>query len=278
MHILEDLKSYFSQMAADTIFRIIGAVLVVAVGFWITNKLIRLLRKSVFFTKMDVNGAVLLRTIISILLKTLVIFTAAAILGIPTTSIITLIGSLGLAIGLALQGSLTNLAGGILIIAFKSFKIGDIIETAAGDSGTVTDIGIFYTTIQTLDNSAIVLPNGTLSNQAVKNRSAYPTRRLEIKLGVDYNSDGKLVKKVIEETALAYPLVIKEQEVFVRLFALESSSMIFVLRVWCKTEDYWTAFYDLTESLKDAFDKNGIVIPFNQMVVHLNDNSGLQIK
>ena len=271
MQILDSLKSYFSQIAADTVFRILGAVLVVAVGFWITNKLIRLLRKTVFFTKMDINGAVLIRTIISILLKTLVIFTAAAILGIPTTSIITIVGSLGLATGLALQGSLTNLAGGILIIAFKSFKIGDFIETASGDSGTVIDIGVFYTTIQTIDNTAIVLPNGTLSNQAVKNITAFSTRRLEMKLTVGYDSDVSLVKRVLEETLRANSLVLQEQEIFIRLNSIENGVMQFVVRAWFKIEDYWPAFYELNESIKAAFDKNGIVVPLPQMDLHLRE-------
>ncbi len=269
MQILDSIKSYFSQIAADTVFRIIGAVLVIAVGFWIANKIIRLLRKSVFFSKMDKNGAALLRTIVSIFLKALVIFTAAAILGIPTTSIVTIIGSLGLATGLALQGSLTNLAGGILIIAFKSFKLGDFIETASGDSGTVTDIGVFYTTIQTIDNSSIILPNGTLSNQAVKNRTAFPTRRLEMKLTVSYDSDVSLVKKVLEETILANPRVLKEQEIFIRLNSIDNGVMQFILRAWFKTEDYWPAFYELNESVKAAFDRSGIVIPFPPMDLFL---------
>lgn len=267
--ILDSLKNYFSQIAADTILRIIGAMLVVFIGFWIAEKITRLFNKSVLFTKMEKNGAVLIRTVMSIFLKALVIFTAAAIIGIPTTSLITLVGSLGLATGLALQGSLTNFAGGILIIAFKSFKIGDWILPASGDGGTVSDIGIFYTTIITLDNSTVVLPNGTLSNQAVKNVSAFPTRRLELKFTVDYRSDMKLVKKLIEEAVMEHPFVLKEEQIFIRLNSLENATMVFVMRVWCKTQDYWTAYFDLLENIKSAFDNSGIAIAPPQLEVHL---------
>jgi len=269
--IIEYLKANLSEAAVSAVLRLVGALLILFVGFWLIKKLVKIFGKAAIFNRFDKSIANFMNNLAVILLKALVIFMAAAVLGIPTASIVTLIGSFGLALGLALQGSLSNLAGGVLIVFFKTFRIGDYIETADGKAGTVTNIGIIYTTIKTIGNTLIVLPNGSLANQAVTNYSGMPTRRLDMKFGVAYDSDIRLVKRIITEAASAHPLIDKNEEIFVRLFSLDESALTFVLRAWCKSDDYWTIYFELNESVKAVFDQNGIEIPFRQMDIHFKN-------
>lgn len=268
--VLDNLRQYFSVTAPDMIFKVAAALLVVVVGFWLVKWPVKLFNRSILFGKMEKGVAVFIRTTMVVLLKALVLFTAAAVIGIPTATIVTLIGSLGLAIGLALQGSLTNLAGGLLIVIFKNFKIGDFIELASGESGTVTDVGIFYTTLLTLDNSNIVIPNGGISNQAVTNRSSHPLRRLELKFNIDIGADRHLLTKLVEEEALNHPLVLRDRDAFVKMSGFSEGGQTLLMRVWCKTEDYWTLYYDLYETIKDAFDSHGIKMQLPQLQVNLS--------
>jgi len=273
--IVEYLKENMSEAAVNAAIRLIGAALIIFIGFWLIKKLVKIFGKAPFFNKLDKSVANFFNNLSVILLKALIIFTAAAVLGVPTASIVTLVGSFGLALGLALQGSLSNLAGGVLIVFFKTFRIGDYIETADGKGGTVINIGIIYTTIKTIGNNLIVLPNGSLSNQAVTNYSGLPTRRLDMKFGVAYDSDIKLVKKIITEVASAHPLIDKNEEIFVKLFSLDESALTFVLRAWCKSDDYWDIYFELNESIKEAFVQNGVEIPFKQMDVHFKNGDAV---
>ena len=190
-------------------------------------------------------------------------------LGIETTAIAAAIASAGLAIGLAMQGSLSNFAGGIMILIFKPFSIGDFIDNGT-HSGTVTDIGIFYTTLETVDNKVVTIPNGALSNQSVTDYSAKEIRRLDLTFSVSYDSDIDLVKSTLKELAFAHELVMKEPEPFVRLGEQGDSALVFYLRVWVKSSDYWTVNFDMMEASKKIFDKRGISIPYPQMDVHLD--------
>lgn len=269
--IIAYLKANLSEAAVGAVVRLVGAALIIFVGFWLIKKLVKVFGKAAIFSRFDKSIASFINNMAVIVLKALVIFMAAAVLGVPTASIVTLVGSFGLALGLALQGSLSNLAGGVLIVFFKTFRIGDYIETADGKAGTVTNIGIIYTTIKTISNTLIVLPNGSLANQAVTNYSGMPTRRLDMKFSVSYDSDIKLVKRILTEAAGAHPLIDKSEEIFVRLFSVNESDLTFVLRAWCKSEDHWTIYFELNENIKEAFDQNGIEIPFRHMNVHFKN-------
>jgi small conductance mechanosensitive channel len=189
------------------------------------------------------------------------------IIGVPAASLVAVIGSAGLAMGLAVQGGLTNIAGGIIILCFKPFEIGDFVETSSY-SGTVVDIGLIYTTINTPDNKRVVIPNGTVSNASVVDYSAYETRRLDLELSVAYDSDIDMVKETLLSLANAHELVLKDPAPFVRLGTHGDSALIFKLRVWVKSADYWTVNFDLLEASKKVFDKRGIEIPFPQLDVH----------
>jgi len=276
--LVEYLKANFSEAATSAVTRLIGAALIIVLGFWVVKRLAVMFSKSKLVKKLDRSAANFMHNLASIVLRALIIFMAAAVLGVPTASIVTLIGSFGLAVGLAMQGSLSNLAGGVLIIFFKTIRIGDYIELADGNAGTVTNIGIIYTTIKTIGNNLVVIPNGSLSNQVIINYSCLPKRRLDMKFSVAYDSDLKLVKRLLYEAAAAHPLVDRDEEIFVRLFSIGEGSLTFVLRAWCKTEDYWTVYYDLNESIKELFDKNGVWIPFKEMDINIRNADAARLK
>ena len=183
-------------------------------------------------------------------------------------SLITVVGSCAVAIGLALQGGLSNIAGGLMLLIFKPFKVGDYISSN-GLEGFVKSITMFYTTILTTDNKTIQLPNGTLSNSSITNYSANEKRRVDINLSVAYDSDIDKVKKVVNSVIEKHELILQDEDKFIRLKTHGESSLGFVLRVWVKTEDYWTVYFDLMETIKKEFDKNGIQIPYNQFDVHM---------
>ena len=180
------------------------------------------------------------------------------------------LASCGVAIGLALQGSLSNFAGGLMILFFKPFKVGDFIE-ASGESGVVTEITVVYTVLTTPDNKRVTIPNGSLTNSVIENYSAEPLRRVDLTFSTDYGCDIDMVKTVIGKLVEEHPLALAEPEPFVRLSAHGDSALTYAVRVWCKSEDYWTVHFDLTESVKKAFDQHDISIPYPQMDVHIKN-------
>jgi len=276
--LIEYLKANISEAAVSAVMRLLGAALIIVVGFWLVKNLAAMFSRAKIFSRFDKSVRNFMHNLSSIVLRALIIFTAAAVLGVPTASIITLIGSFGLAVGLALQGSLSNLAGGVLIIFFKTIRIGDYIELEDGRAGTVSNIGIIYTTITTIGNNTLIIPNGSLSNQVITNYSTMPKRRLDMKFSVAYDSDVKLVKKILTEAAESHPLIDKGEEIFVRLFSIDEGGLTFVLRAWCRNEDHWTVYYELNEIVKEAFDKNGIWIPFREMDVNIRNAEGARLK
>ncbi len=197
-----------------------------------------------------------------------VLLAALSQLGIQITSFIAVIGAAGLAIGLALQGSLSNFASGFLIILFKPFKVGDYVE-AGGVSGTVSKISIFTTEINSVDNKKIIVSNSQIMNSIITNYTAEKTRRVDMVFCVGYNSDLKKVKDILLGIIKNHELILKDPEPFVRMGKMSDSSLDFTVRVWTKTDDYWSVYFDITEQTKQEFDKNGINIPFPQMDVHL---------
>ncbi len=251
-----------------------GSVLLALVCLWIGLRLakwvMKLIRRSFERSKMDPTVSSFLASIIHIVLYILVFITVVSIMGIQVTSFVTLLGTAGVTIGLALQGSLSNFAGGVLILILKPFVIGDYIrEDTHGNEGTVTGIDIFYTRLRTYDGKMVVIPNGTLSNTSLTNLTRQEKRRLDLSVPVEYTVDLGKAKSVLAEVLCQEPLVLQEEPVDIVLDAFEDSSMTLLLHVWVRTENYWQAKWGLLEAIKNAFDANGIVIPYNQLDIHM---------
>jgi small conductance mechanosensitive channel len=211
---------------------------------------------------------------VRIALLVVVIIAAISQVGIETTSFIAIFGAAGLAVGLALQGSLSNFAAGVLIVLFRPYRIGDFIE-AAGVAGTVEQVQILTTTMKTPDNKKIIVPNSQIMDSIITNYSANDTRRVDMVVGVSYSDDLDKVKKVLEELVSADERILKEPEYKIAVSELADSSVNFVVRPWVKTADYWSVMWDLTELIKKRFDNEGISIPFPQRDIHVyNESNG----
>ncbi len=269
MDFLKELLASLAEWCVTTGIRVLGVILLLVVGTVIIKWILKVVKKGKKFQKLSPNAQTLIVDVLTAVLYVVLVILAAVSLGVDATAIASVVTSCGLAIGLALQGSLSNCAGGIMMLIFHPFSIGDFIE-ANGFSGTVKDIGIFYTTIVTPDNKVITIPNGTLSNSAVVDYSTNETRRLDLEIGVSYDSDIELVKKTLLDLANAHELVLKDPAPFVRLGTQGDSALIFKFRVWVKASDYWTVNFDLLEASKKIFDIRGISIPYPQMDVHVN--------
>lgn len=263
---LQNLWSWLLSKAGS----IILALLVLFIGFRLVKWIMKLVRRSFDKSKFDPTVTSFLSSIIYILLYVLVIITAVSIMGIQVTSFVTLLGTAGVTIGLALQGSLSNFAGGVLILILKPFVVGDYIkEDTHGNEGTVTGIDIFYTRLKTVDGKMIVIPNGTLSNTSLTNLTKQEKRRLDLNIPVEYDVDLKLAKQVLEDMIQNEELILQQEPKDIVLDAFGDSSMTIAVHVWVKTEDYWKEKWSFMEAVKYAFDEAGIVIPFNQLDVHV---------
>lgn len=247
---------------------VVGALFTLAIGFWIASRIARLANRAMIKRDFDPTIRPFIRTLISILLKALVLLSAASMFGLQVTSFIAILSAVAFAIGLALQGTLGHLASGILILIFKPFRAGDFIVTQSL-SGTVKEIQLFSTIIITIDNRVVILPNASLTNNPVENLTILGTRRLDMTFGVSYADNIDKTRSVLEEVAKACPWILADQplEVFVR--TLNNSSVDFVVRLWLNTDDYWPAFFHMQEHVKKAFDREGVSIPFPQMDVHM---------
>jgi len=251
--------------------KIILSMIFFLIGRFAIKKIVAITAK--IFDRQDVDKSLnrFLLSLIKISLQVLLVITIASMLGAEMTSFIAIIGSAGLAVGLALQGSLSNFAGGVLILLLKPFKIGDYIE-AAGHAGTVEEIQIFYTILKTPDNKNIIIPNSNLSNSSTVNYSVNSTRRVDFKFGVGYEADIFKVKEILNKIAEEHSLVLKDPVHQVALSEHGDSSVNFILRVWCNSVDYWTIYFDIMEKVKIEFDKKGVNIPYPQMDVHMISN------
>ena len=265
---MEATVTYLQTLLSGAVIKIGIALVILAIGLLLIKWINKLVANSKLFRKMDQSAFSFMKSMVSMLLKVLLILIIAGVVGIPTASLVTLVGSVGLAIGLAMQGSLSNLAGGLMILLFKPFSVGDYIAASASSSGTVSEISVFYTTLLTPDNSSVVIPNGEISNKSLINYSKMPTRRIDMKFGVGYESDVEQVKSIILNIASAHPLTHDMPEPFARLKEMADSALIFELRIWCDTADYWTCYFDINEQMKKGFDQAGISIPFPQIDVH----------
>ena len=269
MNIEEFLTSLVGK-AADLGLKLLAALLVLIIGRILIKWTVKLISKSKFAKRTDATVVRVLLNFISAGLYVLLAVTIIAILGVPMASVVALIASAGVAIGLALQGALSNLAGGIMIMILRPFHIGDFVEIA-GNSGTVKDVGIFYTVINTGDNKVITIPNGTVMASAIINYSKNDTRRVDLVFSVAYGTDVAKVNAILLEEADKHELALKDPAPFARLTKQNEHSMDFTLRVWAKAGDYWTVNFDLLENINNRFAKEGIEIPFHQLDVHIKD-------
>jgi len=247
---------------------IIFAVIIFIVGKWLVGVITRLAKKIMTKAHMDNILVNFIGSIISSVLLLFVVIAALDQLGVNTTSLIALIGAAGLAIGLALQGSLQNLASGVMLIVFRPFRDGDFVE-AGGTMGVVEEIGIFTTKMRTGDNKEVIVPNGQIFGGIITNYSKRDTRRVDMVFGIGYGDDIRKAKEIITGIIEADERILKDPAPLVAVGALADSSVNFNVRPWVNSSDYWSVYFDLNEKIKLAFDENGISIPFPQMDVHV---------
>lgn len=252
--------------------KILGALLVLIIGRIVIKLVMKMVRKSKFIERSEATVSHFLINFLNIALNIILVVSLIAILGVPMASVVAAIASAGVAIGLALQGALSNLAGGIMILIFKPFRIGNFIDTGSG-SGTVMDIGIFYTVLKTVDNKEITIPNGTVMGAAITNYSVHDTRRVDFTFSVAYGTDVDRVKGILLEEAAKHELVLKDPAPFARLAVQNASSLDFALRVWVNSGDFWTVNFDLLEAINNRFIAENIEVPFNQLDVHISNPS-----
>lgn len=261
------VDKFINWLSTNGVKLIIGALLLY-IGWKIVNRLLKTFNKVLDKRGVDKTLVSFLNSFSNIAIKFILVLSVLDFAGFKTASLTALLASGGLAIGLALQGSLGNFAGGIIILFLRPFKVGDFIETSS-HTGTVEDIKLFYTHLITPDNKQILIPNGTISNGSLINYSAKETRRVDLTFGVSYDADINHVKRVISNIINRHELIISDPEPFVGVTQHADSSVNFVVRVWCKTSDYWTVHFDLLEQVKVKFDEEKITIPYPQMDVRV---------
>lgn len=273
----------FVRFVQDNIPNIIEfgiKVILALVFFFLGSKVIKWIRKIVHRsferTNVDAGVAQFVDSMIKFGLYALLIFMIATNFGIESSSIAALIASAGVAVGLALQGSLSNFAGGILILLLKPFAVGDyIVVTQEGIEGTVKEIQIFYTKMATVDNQTVVVPNSILTSNSLTNVTARPERQLDLKVGIGYDSDLKKAKKLIEDMLYSDSSVIQDEDIKVFVDSLGASAVVIGLRAWVKTEEYWATRWRLMEQIKLTFDAEGIEIPYNQLTVNVKSGQSV---
>ena len=248
---------------------IISALLILFIGNIIVKAVANSVSKVLEKKKMDKAVVEFVNGLVRYLLFVIVLIAALGRVGVQTASVVAVIGAAGLAVGLALQGSLSNFAAGVLIVAFRPFKSGDYVEIG-GVAGSVEAIQIFQTVLKTPDNKMVVVPNSSVIGGAITNYSRHATRRVDLVIGVSYSADLKQTKQVIRDVLEKDERILKDPAIQIGVLALADSSVNFVVRPWCKTADYWDVYFDSTQAIKEALDEAGIEIPFPQMDVHLN--------
>lgn len=267
------IQTYFENAVPSVIgflIRLIIAIVILLVGMKIIKQVVKGINKSMKRHDVEPGVATFLGSLIKYVLYFLLCMVILAQFGVTTGSVVAVLGSAGLTVGLALQGSLSNFAGGVLILVLKPFKIGDyIIDHGAGQEGTVSEISIFYTKLLTIDNKMVMIPNGALSNSTITNVSKMDTRRVDIVVGVAYDSDLTKVKAILQEIAIKDEAVMQDRPIDVFVAELADSSINMSLRVWVDSKDYWPTKWRITENIKRSFDEQGVTIPFPQMDVSI---------
>lgn len=264
-----DIPELIDVYAIPWGINIILAIVIFIVGRWLANMLLNVLDRVMKKSGTDEMLISFVHSILNAVFLLFIIIASLDQLGVNTTSFIALIGAAGLAIGLALQGSLQNFAAGVLLIVFRPFTVGNFIE-AAGAAGVVQEIGIFSTTLTTGDNREIIIPNGSIYSGTIINNSARDTRRVDMVFGIGYDDDIRKAREIIKSILDADERVLEDPAPLIAVAELADSSVNFNVRPWVKTTDYWGVMYDVTENVKRTFDEQGISIPYPQMDVHIN--------
>lgn len=264
--ILDTVKSWIPGLVTLG-YRLLAAGIILMIGFRLARIIQKMVGKTFTRMEMEISLKKFLTSAVYACVCILAIFVAAEKFGISSASIIALLGSAGLALSLSLQNMLGNFAGGVALLMLKPFKTGDYIICGT-EEGTVASIGLVYTTLNTMDNRVVILPNGSLSNNNLTNVTAQEKRRLELKVNISYQSDLKKAKEILEQLFAAHPLVRQEEGILVFVDSLGDSAVLLGARAWVATGDYWSVRWELTEKLKLAFDEAGIEIPYNQVDVH----------
>jgi len=262
------VREFLATNGLQLLINVTMAAIIFFVGRWIAKILSDLIEKALHHARMDATLGKFIRNLTYFAMLAFVAIAALSRLGVQTTSAVAAIGAAGLAVGLALQGSLSNFAAGVLLIIFKPFKVGDFVETA-GAKGTVQEIQIFNTVLHSPDNVRIVIPNAQVTGSNIINYTANDKRRVDLVIGVSYGDDLSKVKQVILSVLLADSRVLRSPEPAVAVSALAESSVNLVVRPWVKSEDYWPVYFDLTEKIKVELEANGITIPFPQRDIHI---------
>jgi small conductance mechanosensitive channel len=244
------------------------AIITLVVGLWLIGKLIKILKRIFEMRSFEQTLQSFLISLIAITLKVLLIISVVTMVGVQMTSFIAILGAAGLAFGLALSGTLQNFAGGVMLLIYKPFKVGDYID-AQGSTGTVAEIQIFHTILKTVDNKTIVIPNGGLSNSTMTNYSTEPTRRVDWTFGISYSENIDKAREIIVSVINADERIHQDPAPFIGVISLGDSSVNLVTRVWVDTANYWNVFFIINENVKKEFDKSGIIIPFPQRDVHV---------
>lgn len=269
MENFQEILQWLSEMAVNYGLKLIGALVVLVIGLWVIKAIMGGTRKAFEKRDMDPSLKPFLLSMINILLKIMLVISVLTMLGIEMTSFIAILGAAGLAVGLALSGTLQNFAGGVMILIFKPFKVGDFID-AQGYMGKVEHIQIFVTTLLTPDNKTVIIPNGPLSTGALVNFSAQPTRRVDWSFGIAYGDDYDKASEWILEMMKADDRVLADPEPFVGLGELADSSVNITARAWVNSADYWAVYFDLHRKFYNGAGEKGFSIPFPQLDVHLD--------
>lgn len=248
--------------------KLIGAIITLIIGLWIIKVIQKTVRKTFEKREVDISLRGFLNSMIGVLLKVMLVISVVGMLGVEMTSFIAILGAAGLAVGMALSGTLQNFAGGVMILIFKPFKVGDFID-AQGHMGTVNEIQIFNTILKTPDNKTIIIPNGGLSTSSMTNFSTELQRRVDFVFGIAYGDDYDKAKQVLSKLINEDERILKTPEPFIALTELADSSVNIVVRVWAEASNYWGIYFDLQEKVYKTFDKEGLNIPFPQMDLHI---------
>lgn len=265
----DELWELIKDFSKDAGIRFVYALVVFIVFYLIIHWTMKKLSRSKMLKKLNRSVSGFVISALKVVLYGLLVIYCGSVLGVPQSAFLSLLASVGVAVGLAMQGSLSNFAGGIMLILFKPFRVGDFIE-AQGVSGTVDDISVFYTTLITVDKKKITIPNGQLSNANIINYTTIGIRRIDLTFGVSYASDVDEVKGVLMESANNNPLILADPAPFTGLQSTGDNALIFILWAFCKSPDYLNAMYSLTEDVKANLDKHGVDIPFPQLDVHFD--------
>ncbi|MFT5952406.1 MAG: small conductance mechanosensitive channel [Bacteroidia bacterium] len=257
--------NYLTELGETYLPKVAAAILTLVIGWWLISRINRWFKKMLIKREVEISLIPFLCSLVNALLKVLLLVTVASMVGIATTSFIAILGAASLAVGLALQGSLSNFAGGVLILLFKPFKVGDFIESD-GVKGTVQSISVLNTVLTTPTGNNAILPNGTVANNKVINFSMQATRRVDLTVGIGYDEDVTLAKKVITEALVAMPNVLQEPAPFVGVVGFGDSSVDLVVRPTALSEHYWDVYFQANEAIKKALDDNNIEIPYPHQV------------